>query len=68
MAWFELRTSMCTGHEHPSREKSNPVSIYRNIADAKGFLPARLFRASLNLLRRVPRRANCCGNYGEPGC
>jgi hypothetical protein len=59
---------MCAGHKHPPREEGNPISFYRNIADGEGFLPIRLVRASLNLLRRVPRRAGCCGNYGEPGC
>ncbi len=43
-------------------------SFYRNIAEGEGSLPIRLLRASLNLVRRVPRRAGCCGNYGEPGC
>ncbi|HEY8812991.1 MAG TPA: hypothetical protein VIO86_10915 [Candidatus Dormibacteraeota bacterium] len=59
---------MCAGHEHPPRKEGNPASFYRNIAGAEGSLAARLLRATLNILRRAPRRAGCCGNYGEPGC
>jgi len=59
---------MCAGHKHPLREAGNPASFFRNIADAEGSFPARLLRTSLNILRRAPRRAGCCGNYGEPGC
>jgi hypothetical protein len=59
---------MCAGHEHPPREESNIVSFYRNLVHGDGHLPGRLAKASLNLLRRGPRRAGCCGNYGEPGC
>lgn len=59
---------MCAGHEHPPRKAGNPISFYRNIAHGDGFLGTRLLKASINLLRRGPRRAGCCGNYGEPGC
>ncbi|MDQ6918709.1 MAG: hypothetical protein M3Z98_05045 [Candidatus Dormibacteraeota bacterium] len=59
---------MCAGHKHPPREERDMNSFYRNIAEGEGSLPIRLLRASLNLVRRVPRRAGCCGNYGEPGC
>jgi hypothetical protein len=59
---------MCAGHEHPPREEGNIRSFFHNLAGAEGNLPAKLAKASLNLLRRGPRRAGCCGNYGEPGC
>jgi len=59
---------MCADHEHPPREEGNLGTFFRNIASGEGFLPARLWKASLNVLRRGTRRAACCGNYGEPGC
>ncbi|HEY8680860.1 MAG TPA: hypothetical protein VIN01_07380 [Candidatus Dormibacteraeota bacterium] len=57
---------MCAGQKHPPREEGNPVSFYRNIVDGEGLLPVRLFRASINLFRRGPRRAGCCATTASP--
>ena len=59
---------MCAGHGHGPRGGANLVPAYRTFVHGEGWIGARLFTAGINVLRRGPRRAGCCGNYGEPGC
>ncbi len=64
---------MCaTHHDHgqPDGEgegRPNPRAVLRNLRQP-GPLSWKVERWTANMLARVRRRSDCCGNAGEPGC